>query len=259
MDPLKLKLEKLGYQTLPEFKHGHKLDRFYFEQQNKKPTLPVFIGVCKWLFQLNKIQTKWTNETDISKVLEEINGILKSLKISVPLSVLKVGFGPEIVVALNSLCDRVLPRNSKLEYQQSITVGEAKQRQVEYQFIDEQIEKQGGIDYKVDAFIPYFKEFSNYSVPDALNWSAEVEQLDFSELIIKNKGDQWRLRWEHYNALYSTIQQDTIKLQEPLRELINLNSESLEKITAREQHLNQSCDSQVLYIHLDTVIQGRIH
>eukprot|EP00835_Amoeboradix_gromovi_P001859 NODE_94_length_21515_cov_0.130417.p9 type:complete len:253 gc:universal NODE_94_length_21515_cov_0.130417:19211-19969(+) len=249
MDTLKFKLEKLGYAEVIHSRHGNKLEKFYFEQQGKESTISTFMEVIKWLFQLNQIKTNWNHETDISKALDEISSVLKSLKIAVPSATLKLGYGPEIVAALNNLCDRVLPRNGNVIYKSNLVTTTSKVRQVEYQFIDEQI--QPVADYaKIDPFVPFYSEFSNYSIQDPILWNKEVESIDFSDIIPKNHGE-WRLHWELLNGHIHFVKENLNNLKVPLNALIKSNTDVLEKILAREKHLNDSFQIQVVHFNLD--------
>ena len=245
MDPLKLKLEKLGYAAVLESKHQRKLDKFYFEQQDKEPTLPKFIDLMKWLLNLNKIKTNWTHDTEVPKVLDEISSILKSLKISVPSSALKLGYGPDVTNAINQLCDRVLPRNNKVSYVNDIITVDTISRQVEYQFKDEQIQIQSTDQLPADLFVPVNLEFNKYTIPDGSTWTREVESINFADIIPKNHGE-WRFHWEQLNGHLALIRQNVDKLREPLVKRIKANSDVLEKILAREKHLNESFVGQVI-------------
>eukprot|EP00834_Sanchytrium_tribonematis_P002515 NODE_79_length_23048_cov_0.747614.p9 type:complete len:254 gc:universal NODE_79_length_23048_cov_0.747614:3014-3775(+) len=250
MDILKLKLERLGCNTILEQNKLSKLEKNLFDQSGKPQAMQYFIVLVKWLFQLNQIQPKWNSETEQNKILDEISSIFKSMKISVPSASLKLGSGPEIATALNELCNKVLPVNGKVVYKNESVLGNATQRQLEYEFIDEQITQKNHAESKTDIFTPLNLEFQNYVVPEISVWNREVESLDFSELVPHNNTD-WRVHWEQINGHIQYISQNLNGLEGPLLQMVKSNSDILEKILAREKHLNEAFSSLVFPTHLD--------
>ncbi|KAM3136716.1 hypothetical protein pb186bvf_011161 [Paramecium bursaria] len=260
MDELYDKLILLGYeQGFVKAKGNKPLNRSYFSvQNNPSEQFTQFKSLVKWLFQLNEVQTSDFGKLEdpvtlAQNILNELKNI--GLDNDFPPVKLRQGFGEYNVYVLLQLATRAV-KVKKISFKK-FKVEQPSQTQEE-----DQVQETGSVSSDSDPEVASDEEpediFNEQGFQrdedkmvieakvDPKEWQKEVERAS-QKLKIQLKVDarEWR---NHYDQTKQYSQQIKAVLPEARGKLEKVSdelSEVLDRISKREQTINDSMNDQV--------------
>ena len=223
MDVLRLRLKRLGLDKMLMKHKMESLQPFYFEVEHSK-SQEYFIVIATWLLNLLK------KEVSQDKPLDAIATHLRSRKININASILKKGYGPEIVSVLDQLAISLIqtPNMTPLPVPNitQLTIDDVQYIQQDNCTQFKPLESL----FATTTFTP--EESASLPLSIGVEYDSIHQYYEFMA------------HYDHFKHLSN-------KLEPCLKKLDNEINDLLSKVEKREQHASQALFTTVFLIDID--------
>lgn len=255
----KLRILKIDTELRPDIKMKP-LSRYYFTTStNPGEQFFVFASAAAWLIRkTGKTFDQPNEEDDPNSIIASILDVLRDKNINVDFSShkLKQGYGDQVCFILNALADEAL-KYENFEWQQPITnvpdedqsPDDVDQVEDETEIILDKVEEEMAI-YSEESEGEFLekdeKETSTSKIHDWEAWKLELERVAPAlRLKISADGRDWRARHAQMRSYKEELYDRFKTTGTQLNKLHNNINSVMDKITARENVLNEQFEPLV--------------